>query len=184
MGTPVRSLFIGLQLCLKPTEVCIGLGLVAKESFLEVPRTQHELCVGRWVVLLGLEHLVHALAEAGEACVLATHGDASHLAWHIFVGADAALPSVADGGGAFQACVSLGTREAVFAGLEGCVAFVAGPDADSVVGRHCGEEDGWMSAEKNPVQIEVVDELCRSRSQAEALYCFSSASEPLAKPTD
>jgi hypothetical protein len=90
-------------------------------------------------VLLGLDHLIHALAEAGEACILATHGDAYHLSWHILLGADAALLCIADGGGAFQACVSLGTRGAVFAG-EGCVAFVAGPDADSVVGRHCGEE--------------------------------------------
>jgi hypothetical protein len=99
-------------------------------------------------VLLGLDHLVHALAEASEACVLTPHGNASHLSRDILVGADAALPSVADGGGAFQACVSLGAWEAAFAGLEGRIAFVAGPDADSVVGRHYGEISGWTAGDK------------------------------------
>jgi hypothetical protein len=103
-------------------------------------------------VLLGLDHLVHALAEASEACVLTTHGDAGHLSWQILVGADAALLSIADGCGAFQACVSLGAWEVVFTGLEGCVAFVAGPDADAVVARHRGEGVGQMVAEKDRVQ--------------------------------
>jgi hypothetical protein len=96
----IRTLFVSLQLRLKPTEVIIGLSLVTKESLLKVPRTEHEILIHRRIMLLGLDHLVHALAEAGEACVLSTHGDASHLSRRILVGADAALPSVADGGGA------------------------------------------------------------------------------------
>jgi hypothetical protein len=135
---------MSLQPRLKPTEVIIGLCLVAKESLLKVPRAEHEVCVGRRVILLGLDHLVHALAETGEACVLTAHGDAGHLSRNILVGADAVLPSVADGGGAVQACVALLAREAVGAGLGGRVTFVADPDADAVVGGHCAEKSRFI----------------------------------------
>lgn len=118
-------------------------------------------------MLLGLDHPVHALAEAGEACVLTTNGYTRHLSGGVLVGAEAALPSVADGGGAVQACVPLLTREAVGAGLEGRVAFVAGPDADAEVGRRCEEERSllnvWVVGVKSSAfKADGVVELCQN----------------------
>ena len=122
--------------------------------------------MGRRVMLLGLDHLVHALAETGEACVLTAHGDASHLSRNILVGADAALPSVADGGGAVQTCVAFLAREAVGAGLEGRVTFVAGSDADAVVGGYCAGKSRFIYfgslVRRIASKVDEADELCRN----------------------
>lgn len=137
----IQSLFISFQLRLKPAEVVIGLRLVAKERLVEIPGTKHKFAVCWWVVCLGFDHLVHAIAEAAKACVVLSDEHASRLSWQVLRGADDALPSVVDGGSTLQACVSFGAWEAVGAGVETCIAFVAGPDADSMICRHRGEEN-------------------------------------------
>jgi hypothetical protein len=58
-------------------------------------------------------------------------------------------------------------REAVGAGLEGRVAFLAGPDADAVVGGHCEEERSllnvWVVGVKSSAfKVDGVVELCQN----------------------